>query len=109
MSEFYISKIIARGPGKTDSVIELFPGLNVIQGRSNTGKTCIIKCIDYCLGSNNKPFDDSFGYTSIDLCVHTGKGNITITRTLGKNQVEVVTDGALLSVRPQSHLGGDFG
>lgn len=92
MSEFYISKVIARGPGKTDSVIELFPGLNIIQGRSNTGKTCIIKCIDYCLGSNNKPFDDSFGYTSIDLCVHTGKGNITITRTLGKNQVEVVTD-----------------
>lgn len=41
MSDFYIEKILAKGTGKTDSVIELKNGLNIIQGRSNTGKTCI--------------------------------------------------------------------
>lgn len=92
MSEFYITKVLARGSGKTDSFVELQPGLNLIQGRSNTGKTCIIKCIDFCFGGKNKPFDDSLGYTTIELSLHTPKGNIQITRSLGKNKVEVVTD-----------------
>lgn len=92
MSEFYITKVLAKGSGKTDSFVELQPGLNLIQGRSNTGKTCIIKCIDFCFGSKNKPFDDSLGYTTIELSLHTPKGNIQISRTFGKNKVEVVTD-----------------
>lgn len=92
MSEFYITKVTAKGSGKQDSSVDLRPGLNIIQGRSNTGKTCIIKCIDFCFGSKTKPFDDSFGYNTIELSIHTGKGNITISRVLGKNQVEVITD-----------------
>lgn len=92
MSEFYITKVLAKGSGKTDSFVELQPGLNLIQGRSNTGKTCIIKCIDFCFGGKNKPFDDSLGYTTIELSLHTPKGNIQITRSFGKNKVEVVTN-----------------
>ena len=61
MGEFYITKVTAKGSGKQDSSVYLRPGLNIIQGRSNTGKTCIIKCIDFCFGSKTKPFDDSFG------------------------------------------------
>lgn len=92
MSEFYIKKVLARGTGKTDSFVELQPGLNLIQGRSNTGKTCIIKCIDFCFGGKNKPFDESLGYTSIELLVSSPKGDIQITRTFGKNKVDVVTN-----------------
>lgn len=92
MSEFYITKVLAKGTGKTDSFVEFQPGLNLIQGRSNTGKTCIIKCIDFCFGGRNKPFDDSLGYTTIELSLHTKKGNIQITRTFGKNKVEVITN-----------------
>lgn len=92
MNEFYITKVLAKGNGKTDSFVELQPGLNLIQGRSNTGKTCIIKCIDFCFGGKNKPFDDSLGYTTIELSLHTPKGNIQITRSFGKNKVEVITN-----------------
>lgn len=92
MGEFYITKVTAKGSGKQDSSVDLRPGLNIIQGRSNTGKTCIIKCIDFCFGSKAKPFDDSLGYDTIEMSIHTGKGNIIITRVLGKNQVEIVTD-----------------
>ena len=92
MSKFYITKVLAKGSGKTDSFVELQSGLNLIQGRSNTGKTCIIKCIDFCFGGKNKPFDDSLGYTTIELSLHTQKGNIQITRSFGKNKVEVVTN-----------------
>ena len=92
MSKFYIKKVLAKGNGKTDSFVEFQPGLNLIQGRSNTGKTCIIKCIDFCFGGKNRPFDDSFGYTTIELSLHTPKGNIQISRSFGKNKVDVVTD-----------------
>lgn len=92
MGDFYLTKFTAKGSGKQDSTVDLRPGLNIIQGRSNTGKTCIIKCIDFCFGSKTKPFDNNFGYDTIELSMHTGKGNITISRTLGKNQVEVVTN-----------------
>lgn len=92
MGEFYISKITARGSGKKDSVIDLQPGLNIIQGRSNTGKTCIIKCIDFCFGSKAKPFDESLGYDSIEMELHTPKGRVSITRMLGKNKVDVITE-----------------
>lgn len=92
MGEFYISKITARGSGKKDSVIDLRPGLNIIQGRSNTGKTCIIKCIDFCFGSQAKPFDESLGYDSIEMELHTPKGRVNITRILGKNKVDVITE-----------------
>ena len=67
MGEFYITKVVAKGSGKTDSVIDLHPGLNIIRGRSNTGKTCIIKCIDFCFGSKAKPFDALLGYHIIAL------------------------------------------
>ena len=92
MNEFYISKVVAKGSGKTDSFVELQPGLNIIQGRSNTGKTCIIKCIDFCFGSKAKPFDESLGYKVIEIHLSTPNGNIQISRTFGKNKVEVVTD-----------------
>lgn len=92
MGDFYIRSVTAKGNGKTDSTVDLRPGLNIIKGRSNTGKTVIIKCIDFCFGSKRKPFDESFGYTTIEMSLHTGKGNITISRELGKNQVEITTD-----------------
>lgn len=91
MNKFYITKVIAKGSGKKDSSVELQPGLNLIQGRSNTGKTCIIKCIDFCFGSKHKPFDESLGYTTIELHLHTPKGNIQISRSFGKNKVDVIT------------------
>ena len=40
---FYIEKIIVTGSGKTDSIIELSNGVNIIYGPSNTGKTYIVQ------------------------------------------------------------------
>ena len=57
MSKFYIESIIAHGSGKTDAVVSFGKGLNIIQGYSDTGKTCVVKCIDYIFGSSENPFD----------------------------------------------------
>ena len=58
MDKFYIQKIVARGSGKTDSSVSFEPGLNIIQGRSNTGKTCIVRGIDFAFGGKKLPFDE---------------------------------------------------
>lgn len=77
---FYIEKIIVSGPGKTESIIELSDGLNIIYGPSNTGKTYIVKCIDYMFGSDKEPIDTSAGYKNIVIVVKTPYGTITMNR-----------------------------
>ena len=52
---FYIEKLIVSGPGKPESVVEFKNGVNIICGPSNTGKTYIIKCLDYMFGSEDPP------------------------------------------------------
>lgn len=86
---FYIEKIIVTGSGKTDSIIELSNGVNIIYGPSNTGKTYIVKCIDYMFGSEREPIDISTGYQHIKIIVRTQCGTITMSRKIGENKIEV--------------------
>lgn len=92
MNNFYIQKIVARGTGKADSSINFEPKLNIIQGRSNSGKTCILRCVDFAFGGKKLPFDESFGYTEVEMTLQTPKGEIKITRCFHKNQVNVITE-----------------
>lgn len=89
MSNFYIEKLIISGIGKTDSVIPFKNGLNIIYGPSNTGKTYIVKCIDYLFGSDENPIDETLGYDHIKLEIKTLNGRITLARKLNKNKIEV--------------------
>lgn len=86
---FYIEKIIVTGSGKTDSIIELSNGVNIIYGPSNTGKTYIVKCIDYMFGSEREPIDISTGYQYIKIIVRIQCGTITMSRKIGENKIEV--------------------
>jgi len=56
MQTFMIKQLRVSGTGKIDGVIDFNDGLNIIQGRSNTGKTWILKCIYFLFGSDQKPF-----------------------------------------------------
>lgn len=93
MKGIYFSRVTARGEGKEDSFVEFKPGLNIVRGRSNTGKTAILRCIDFALGKEKGlPIDESFGYSQVELVVQANAGTIGITRNFHRNQVEVVTD-----------------
>lgn len=95
---FYIERIIVTGSGKADSIIELKNGVNIIYGPSNTGKTYIVKCIDYMFGSQGEPIDTSTGYQYIKIIVKTQHGTINMSRKIGENKIEVVsTDNAIAS------------
>lgn len=86
---FYIQKIIVTGSGKTDSIIELSNGVNIIYGPSNTGKTYIVKCIDYMFGSEREPIDVSMGYQYVKIIVKTECGTIIMSRKIGEKNIEV--------------------
>lgn len=89
---FYIEKIIVTGSGKMDSIVELKKGVNVIYGPSNTGKTCIVRCIDYMFGSERVPLDETTGYQYVKIIVKTQKGTIEMTRKIGENAIYITSD-----------------
>lgn len=89
--EFYIEKLTATGPNKEPSSITFKPGLNIICGASDTGKTAILKSIKYMFGGD-KPFDKKKkGFDCITMTIKTLSGNIQLSRTIGKNTIDVVS------------------
>lgn len=66
---FWIKKIVLESDTKENVCLELKKGLNVIAGASNTGKSYIYECINYVLGSKDKPKDiiEAKDYKSVIL------------------------------------------
>ena len=91
-----IKKLTANGPGVDASTIEFGNKLTIIAGPSDTGKTCIYKCIDYIFGGNNDadnlPFDEQDKYNEISLSLETHKGNIVLSRKQKENITTVNSD-----------------
>lgn len=95
---FNIEKIIVAGSGKMDSIVELSDGVNIIYGPSNTGKTYIVKCIDYMFGSDKEPIDISTGYQYVKIIVKTLNGKLTMSRKIGEKKIQVdSTDNSISS------------
>lgn len=105
---FYIERLIVSGQGKKDSIVEFDKGVNIIYGPSNTGKTYIIKCIDFIFGSVKEPIDSSTGYEYITLVLKTDVGSITMSRKLGENKIHVSsTDPKISSGKYNSKASGN--
>lgn len=90
MHSFMIERLRVSGAGKVDGVINFTDGLNIIQGRSNTGKTWILKCIYYLFSSDTRPYSPLTGYTDIEGIFLTRRyGRITMSRKLDEEVVTV--------------------
>ena len=93
MQKFRIVKLRVSGAGKIDGVVEFDDGLNIIQGRSNTVKTWILKCIYYLFSSDKRPFSPLTGYTDIEGVFETERyGTITISQKLDETSAHVTSD-----------------
>ena len=61
MSFIKLIRLDVSGPNDNFTEIEFGNKATIIAGPSDTGKTCIFKCIDYVLGAKNdeehSPFD----------------------------------------------------
>lgn len=95
MDRFYMEKLIVSGPGHNPSVIDFKPGLNLILGPSNTGKSLIMDCLDYVFGFQpkkdrpSKIVDNSHGYEVISLHLRTTSGSVILEHVIGKNKIQV--------------------
>ena len=93
MKNFIIEKLIVSGDGKEDAIVEFKDGLNIIRGRSNTGKTWILRCLYFLFGSDEKPFAKITGYTKVTGVFETAMfGRLTISRTLSSAVADVESE-----------------
>lgn len=92
MAGFYIKKVIAKSAAKGDASVSFGKGLTIIQGRSDSGKTCVANCIDFVFGGSvDKPFKETAKYDGVTTIVapNDAEGEVILSRTVGKNQVDV--------------------
>jgi len=77
--------LIAVGRGKPAAKLHFAPGLNVIYGAANTGKTHVLQLIDFALGASSPPEapPEQRGYDGILLGVEALDGRSwTLCRSL---------------------------
>lgn len=85
MSGFELRSLRVTGQGKADAVMTFEPGLNVVSGPSDTGKSYLVEAIDFMLGGQTPPrqIPESVGYDRIHLTIEARSGGrFELTRAL---------------------------
>ncbi|MGV0751430.1 hypothetical protein [Empedobacter brevis] len=87
MAGYIYKELRLTGINKKDAYILFNPGLNVISGPSNTGKTFIFDCIDYMSGSSTKlkNIPQLKGYTNIFLEIESNNQTYTLESEVSNN------------------------
>lgn len=73
------------GPNRDPAVVEFGPGLNVIYGASDTGKSFIVEALDFMLGGKGplRDMTEREGYTRVMLAIETLAGeSFTLSRSV---------------------------
>lgn len=93
MERFYISKIMVTGPEVEDSIIDFHDGVNIVHGPSNSGKSMLLKCIDFMLDGKKSPFDSvSYGYDTVSMTLSSSDGKeVVLERNLERHYPVTVT------------------
>jgi recombinational DNA repair ATPase RecF len=86
---FKIKSVSVKDASNTPSIVEFTDGLNIIYGPSNCGKTFILDCIDYAMGSSQFNNDDTAGIVEVKIEIATPEGDIALTRPMGGDIVNV--------------------
>jgi hypothetical protein len=83
--------LAAVGREKRTAKLDFAPGLNVIYGAANTGKTHILHLIDYALGASSPPVPppEQLGYEGILLGIQALDGREwTLCRSLQGGDID---------------------
>ncbi|WP_409282805.1 DUF3732 domain-containing protein [Pseudomonas putida] len=96
MSRWNISEIFFLGEEGRLRNITLYPGVNIITGASGTGKSTLIKAIDYCLGSSE-----------CELAAYVRRHSIAVGIKWVSNGAEMIT-GRLIPPLSQKSSGRMF-
>ncbi|WP_455521716.1 hypothetical protein [Senegalimassilia anaerobia] len=84
MSGYYISEIAASGRGVRTSAIQFRQGVNIVYGPSNTGKSMIVKIIDYMFGGDGCPANpNKTGYSDFRMRLRDDCGHeVSVARSV---------------------------
>jgi predicted nuclease with TOPRIM domain len=79
------------GPTKPPATLEFVPGLNVVYGASETGKSFILEAIDFMLGAKGplRDIPERVGYDRIWLGIHAGEEPFTLVRSISGGNFEL--------------------
>jgi len=84
---FWVSQICARGKQSPDATLFFKPGLNVISGAADTGKSYVLGCIRYMMGGEEPPDsippDKNYDQLFLEINSHDGQ-TFTLERSLKK-------------------------
>ncbi|TKT70291.1 hypothetical protein YH63_002055 [Afipia massiliensis] len=87
-----LREIRLTGAGKLSASVKFEPGANVLAGLSNTGKSYMLRCMDYVLGASEmtKKIDEDAGYELVHL-EFAGANNepLTLIRHLTGGDIKV--------------------
>lgn len=108
---FFLHSLTVVGPQMDSAEVTFEPGLNVISGPSDTGKSYIYWLINYMLGGSTLPDEDvpeSHGYETAYLTIYsvTEKRHYTLARSLRGGHFKLY-DGILPLLQNEQHLHGE--
>ncbi|WP_332811435.1 hypothetical protein [Sphingomonas sp.] len=98
--------LLITGPNSPPASVDFGPGLNVIYGGSNTGKSHVLRLIDFVLGAKNapEPIVEQAGYDLVHVGVVLDDGaERTLVRALQGGNIKIL-DG-LVRARPTQTQG----
>lgn len=75
---YWFKELSVQKDGEKKSFISFQPGLNLILGPSDTGKTLIFQCLDFLLGASELPKSPLPSYDSVDAVLSTKDGSLSI-------------------------------
>lgn len=94
MAQYYLEKLVITGSGKEPSSVSFAPGLNIVRGPSNTGKSFILDCVDYLFGKDELNLGEEAGYDTVGLRVVASGGPVMLQRGIGSSRIQVVSENA---------------
>lgn len=88
---FYI-KCLNITANHRESKITFAPGLNIIYGPSNTGKSMVLDCIDYLMGAPKHRFDTNLKMEKIQMELDVDGHNVYISREVDTQSFDVYSN-----------------
>ena len=108
-SGFHLVSLRLAGTDRPDSLLTFEPGLNVVSGPSDTGKSYIIQCINFMLGGSDTPkkVREAEGYERAHLTVRdlATKREYTLARSLKGGNFELVSPDIDMAILKPKHDG----
>ena len=90
---YWFKELSVHKGGEKQAFVSFYPGLNLILGPSDTGKTLIFQCLDFLLGAKEHPKSPLPRYDSVDAALSTNAGLLSLSRSLAPRQTPLSVAG----------------